>query len=134
MGQINYHLFLRRVWKANCVQILRKLEKDLHNLYFKFEMDHVNTQNRVFTGYDTETPTEGYTRIQFGTGTEVMSKGKQLFSVNLSLNNLFDVAYQNHLSRLKYTDVNVLTGRSGVFNMGRNFSVKVNVPLEFKVK
>ncbi|MES2372311.1 MAG: TonB-dependent receptor [Bacteroidota bacterium] len=111
-----------------------KAGKDFRRMYFKFEMDHVNTQTRVFTAYDTETPTEGYTVFNIGTGTEVMSKGKQLFSVNLSLNNLFDVAYQNHLSRLKYTDVNVLTGRSGVFNMGRNFSVKVNIPLEFKVK
>jgi iron complex outermembrane receptor protein len=112
----------------------KKVGKDFHNMYFKFEMDHVDTQDRVFTAYDTETPTEGYTIFSIGTGAEVMRKGKQLFSVNLSLNNLFDVAYQNHLSRLKYTDVNVLTGRSGVFNMGRNFSVKVNVPLEFKVK
>lgn len=111
-----------------------KAGKDLRNLYIKFEMDHVTTQNRVFTAYDTETPTEGYTVFNLGTGTEIMSKGKQLFSINLSLNNLFDIAYQNHLSRLKYTDVNVLTGRSGVFNMGRNFSVKVNVPLEFKLK
>ncbi|MEO8171487.1 MAG: TonB-dependent receptor [Sediminibacterium sp.] len=111
-----------------------KAGKDLRHLYFKFEMDHVNTQNRVFTGYDTETPTEGYTVFNIGTGTEIISKGKPLFSVNLSLNNVFDVAYQNHLSRLKYTDVNVLTGRNGVFNMGRNFSVKINVPLEFKLK
>ena len=44
-----------------------------------------------------------------------------------------DVAYQNHLSRLKYAAVNNVTGRQGVFNMGRNFSVKVNVPLEWKL-
>ncbi|MEO7530865.1 MAG: TonB-dependent receptor [Sediminibacterium sp.] len=112
----------------------KKAGKDLRNLYFKFEMDNVSTQNRVFTAYDTETPTQGYTVFNIGTGTEVMSKGKTLFSVNVSLNNLFDEAYQNHLSRLKYTDVNVLTGRTGVFNMGRNLSVKVNVPLAFKVK
>ena len=43
-------------------------------------------------------------------------------------------AYQNHLSRLKYTDINYVTGRMGVYNMGRNLSVKINVPLEFKVK
>lgn len=112
----------------------KKMGKDLRNLYFKFEMDNVATQNRVFTAYDTETPTDGYTVFNFGAGTEVMSKGKTLFGINLSLNNIFDAAYQNHLSRLKYTDVNVLTGRSGVYNMGRNFSVKINVPFGFKVK
>jgi iron complex outermembrane receptor protein len=42
-----------------------------------------------------------------------------------------DEAYQNHLSRLKYAAVNNATGRAGVYNMGRNFSVKVNVPLSF---
>jgi iron complex outermembrane receptor protein len=111
-----------------------KAGKDLRNLYFKFEMDNVSTQNRVFTAYATETQTEGYTVFNVGTGTEVMSKGKTLFGIHLSLNNIFGIAYQNHLSRLKYADVNVLTGRSGVFNMGRNFSLKLNVPLEFKLK
>jgi iron complex outermembrane receptor protein len=44
------------------------------------------------------------------------------------------VAYQNHLSRLKYTDINPVTGREGVFNMGRNFVMKLNIPLGFDMK
>ena len=40
-----------------------------------------------------------------------------------------DVAYQNHLSRLKYADENPLTGRSGVFDMGRNLTFKLTVPI-----
>ena len=56
------------------------------------------------------------------------------FSINLGVNNIADIAYQNHLSRLKYTDVNAVTGRTGVFNMGRNLSLKINVPLEFTIK
>ena len=105
----------------------------LKNLYFKIEMDHVATQNRVFRAYDTETPTEGYTIFNIGTGTEITSKGKTLFGINLSLNNIADAAYQNHLSRLKYTAVNNVTGRQGVYETGRNFSIKVNVPLGFKI-
>jgi iron complex outermembrane receptor protein len=50
-----------------------------------------------------------------------------LFSIYLLGNNLTDVAYQNHLSRLKYTDENPVSGRVGVFNMGRNLMVKLNV-------
>ena len=50
---------------------------------------------------------------------------------SINAQNITDVAYQNHLSRLKYLDENPLTGRMGVYNMGRNFSVKVNVPLMF---
>lgn len=47
--------------------------------------------------------------------------------------NLADIAYQDFLSRLRYADVNNVTGREGVFNMGRNFSFKVNIPLDFKM-
>jgi iron complex outermembrane receptor protein len=61
-----------------------------------------------------------------------MSKGQTLFSISFSGNNLTDAAYQNHLSRLKYTAVNNVTGRRGVFNAGRSFNVKLNVPLSFK--
>jgi iron complex outermembrane receptor protein len=44
------------------------------------------------------------------------------------------VAYQNHLSRLKYTADNLVTGRPGVFGVGRNFSVKLNVPFDLLKK
>jgi iron complex outermembrane receptor protein len=64
-------------------------------------------------------------------GTQYTKKGKQLFSIALTAQNITDVAYQNHLSRLKYTAENMATGRMGVFNMGRNYSLKVNVPLKF---
>ncbi len=113
----------------------KKAGRDLRNLYFKIEADMVGTQNRVFTAYNTETATDGYTLFNIGTGTDVMDrKGKTFFGINLSLNNITDVSYQSNLSRLKYTDINYVTGRMGVFNMGRNLSLKVNVPLEFRIK
>ena len=96
-------------------------------------MDYTSTQDRVFTAYRTETVTPGYTLFNIGAGTEVMRKGRVLFSLHVMLNNITDVAYQNHLSRLKYTDVNVATGREGVYNMGRNLNLKINVPLEWKL-
>jgi iron complex outermembrane receptor protein len=48
-------------------------------------------------------------------------------------NNLFDVAYFDHLSRLKYfyyspTDTNPA---HGIHNMGRNISFKLDFPLDF---
>jgi iron complex outermembrane receptor protein len=63
----------------------------------------------------------------------VNKKGSTLFSISLSALNITDIAYQNHLSRLKYTAENVVTGRTGVFNMGRNFSIKLNIPLSFSI-
>jgi iron complex outermembrane recepter protein len=110
----------------------KKAGAALRNLYFKVEMDASAAQNRVFTAYNTETPTPGYALFDIGAGTDFNAKRKKICSVYISLNNITDVAYQSHLSRLKYTDINNVTGRQGVFNMGRNFNVKLNIPLDFK--
>ncbi len=111
-----------------------KKGKVLHDLYIMLELDNTLAQNDAFTGYNTETKTPGYTLLNAGVGGEISVKGKSLFSLYLAGNNLGNVAYQNHLSRLKYTDVNNVTGRMGVYNMGRNFSIKLNVPLQFHTK
>lgn len=108
-----------------------KSGKRLNNLYLKIEMDNVFNQQNPFLTYNTETATTGYSLINAGAGADFKVKKKTIFSLNLAINNLTDIAYQNHLSRLKYTAENMLTGRNGVFNMGRNFSVKLIVPLIF---
>jgi iron complex outermembrane receptor protein len=72
--------------------------------------------------------------LNIGAGGDIVSKGKTLFSLYLAVNNITDVAYRNHLSRLKYTAENMVTGRTGVYNMGKNFSVKLNIPLSFALK
>ena len=56
-------------------------------------------------------------------------KGKKIAELYVSADNLLNKAYQNHLSRLKYADMNVVTGRRGVYNMGRNITFKVVVPI-----
>jgi iron complex outermembrane receptor protein len=113
----------------------KSIEKNIHNFYVKFEVDNTFTQNQVFTVYNTETSTHGYTLLNAALGAEFVSKkGVPLFSLNLIGSNLGDVAYQNHLSRLKYSAENMATGRMGVYNIGRNFSVKLNIPLSWKVK
>ncbi|MEP6597155.1 MAG: TonB-dependent receptor [Ginsengibacter sp.] len=106
--------------------------KSLRNLYVSIENDYAFKQTYPFTGFDTETATGGYWLVNAALGTDVMSKGKTIFSIHFTGMNLADVAYQNHLSRLKYTDLNNVTGRQGVFNIGGSFGLKVNVPLDFK--
>ncbi len=49
-------------------------------------------------------------------------------------NNLTDLNYQDHLSRLKYFGYNYVTGKQGMFNMGRNFGIKLIIPLGFEIK
>ena len=106
----------------------------VRNLYVSLESDYTFRQKNGFTGYDTETATPAYWLINASVGTDITKKGNTLFSISFSGNNLTDVAYQNHLSRLKYTAVNNVSGRQGVFNLGRSYNVKLNVPLSFKWK
>lgn len=108
-----------------------KKGKRIGNLSITAELDNTFRQSKAFTAYNTETPTKGYTLLNVFIGADVIHHNKTLFSVYVAGNNLTDIAYQSHLSRLKYTDVNEVTGREGVFNMGRNFSIKINVPLLF---
>jgi iron complex outermembrane receptor protein len=121
-------------WLSELRAELLSKGKGVRDLSLYFELDHTFNQSHPFTAYSTETPTPGYTLLNAGINANITSKNKTLFSIYLLGNNLGDVAYQNHLSRLKYTDVNPVTGRQGVFNMGRNFSIKLNVPLSFNTK
>ena len=108
-----------------------KKSKAIRNSFINFQLDNVFAQNNPFVGYNTETPTPNYHLINIGFSTQVQRKNKTLFNVSLVGQNMADVAYQNHLNRLKYGPTNEATGRMGVFNIGRNFSLKINVPLQF---
>jgi iron complex outermembrane receptor protein len=133
-GSNNLPLIPAPRWISELRVDLAKKSNHLHNFYVHAEVDNTFKQDEPFTGYNTETATPGYTLLNGGIGTDVMQKSKTLFSVHLAVNNLTDKAYQSHLSRLKYTDINNVTGRQGVFNTGRNFSIRLNVPLNFSVK
>ncbi|WP_246022623.1 TonB-dependent receptor [Filimonas effusa] len=104
--------------------------KFLRNLYIRLESDYNLRQGNAFTAYNTETPTTSYWLLNAGVGADIYnSKKHKLFSLAFNAFNLADIAYQNHLSRLKYTAANPATGRTGVFGMGRNFGVKLSVEL-----
>lgn len=107
--------------------------KAIRNFYVKLELDNTFSQRNAFTGFNTETATVGYSLLNIGAGFDFQHKKNVLFSLYLGANNITNLAYQNHLSRLKYTAENMATRRTGVFNMGRNFSLKLNIPLSFKI-
>jgi iron complex outermembrane receptor protein len=106
--------------------------KVIKNSYVKVGMDYYFEQNKIYYKYGNETVTPAYMLINAGIGGDICYKDKTLFSFYVYGSNLGDVAYQSNMSRLKYTDPNNTTGRIGVFNMGRNLSVKLIVPLTFK--
>ncbi len=109
--------------------------KNFSNIFLKIQCEHLWKQDRVLLENGTETPTPSYTLWNAGFGFDFTRKKEIiLFSFYFTAENLFDISYQNNLSRLKYADENPLTGRMGVFNMGRNLSFKLLVPVVYRKK
>jgi len=111
---------------------IRKKFKYASSLYANIEMDYNAKQNRVYSADNTETVTPGYTLFNAGLGLDLTNqKGKVLCNIRIAGNNITDVAYQSHLSRLKYFEQYPVnwSGHSGIYNMGRNLSFKLIFPL-----
>ena len=113
---------------------IRKVSSSIVNAFVKIQLECYATQNRAYIAYNTETPTPGYQLFNAGVGTDITNgKGKTLLTITALADNLFNVSYQSHLNRLKYFEPYPNDPRPyhGIYNMGRNFSFKVNFPLNF---
>lgn len=112
---------------------IKKAGSHLRNMYVKVDVAHTFKQDQVLLAFDTENATPAYTLLNAGVGADITnSKHHTVFSISFAVSNLLNVAYQSHLSRLKYAPTNAANGKTGVFNMGRNFSVRLTVPLVLK--
>ncbi|WP_231459382.1 TonB-dependent receptor domain-containing protein [Pedobacter sp. Leaf132] len=99
--------------------------------YFKIDAVIAANQNKFYALDDTESFTAGYTLINAGIGTGIKSKSnKTVLDVFIQCDNIFNTAYQAHLNRLKYFEyyTEYPNDKSGIFNMGRNFSFKAIIP------
>ena len=101
----------------------------LNNLYLAAGLDCYLKQTHIYSADDTETPTPAYALVSLSAGTDIQVKRRKVAELYVTADNLLNRAYQNHLNRLKYADENVVTGRRGVYNMGRNITFKVVVPI-----
>ncbi|HMH34883.1 MAG TPA: TonB-dependent receptor [Puia sp.] len=107
------------------------------NGFVKVQLAYYAKQDRVYLTDNTETPTPGYTLFNAGAGAGLTNKkGKNFVNLYVMCNNVFDVAYQDHLNRLKYFEPYPDDPRPhhGIYNMGRNISVKLEFPLDFNMK
>jgi iron complex outermembrane receptor protein len=107
------------------------------NGFVKVQVAWYAAQNRVYLTDNTETATPGYALFNAGIGAGIANgAGKTIFNLYVMGNNLFDVAYQDHLSRLKYFEQysSSPNGHLGIYNMGRNIAVKLEFPLDFGSK
>jgi iron complex outermembrane receptor protein len=99
----------------------------MRSVAFKVEMDHNWTQDRYLGLYKTETPTPAYTLFNLNVHTDLKYAGTHTVQLLLQVNNLFNTAYQSHLSRLQYFEYYAASpnGRTGIYEMGRNMCLKV---------
>ncbi|SHL86493.1 iron complex outermembrane recepter protein [Chitinophaga jiangningensis] len=105
--------------------------KCFRKAYIRGGVDVYAAQSRFYGVDDTETYTPGYTLLNLGVGATIENKkDKPLFELYVQADNLLDKAYQSGLNRLKYFEYYSASpnGRSGIYNMGRNISMKVIVP------
>jgi iron complex outermembrane recepter protein len=120
--------------------------RGIKNAYFQwgllacFEQKDIYLQYAIYNGLNTAvTPyeyqasrqaTQGYVLFNAGIGGDIQSRGRTFCQIFVLANNLFDTPYMDYMSRFKYYPVNYTTGRVGVFNMGRNISIKLLIPID----
>lgn len=133
---------------ANLKFNIKEIGTVIHHAYIKvgvlscFEQDNIYKQDAIYSGLNTAlgTPeyiasrsaTKGYTLLNAGVGGQIMSKGHEFCELYIVCNNLLNTGYMDYMSRFKYFPVNYTTGRVGVFNMGRNVSIKLIIPFNLK--
>lgn len=103
------------------------------NVYASVGFDHYNPQNQFFSAYGTETYTAGYNLLSAGFGGNILNAaGKKIVEIFVEGTNLANVNYQSNMSRLKYFDNAVVPAgvQPGIFNMGRNISLKLIIPFD----
>lgn len=108
---------------ANKLNISANIEAEgnklFHDPFFNFSWNYVFAKNNIPS---TESISNSYSLFNLAIGTEI-SVGSQHISLSFIGNNLLDVAYYDHLSRLK---------SDNLYNVGRNFQVNLKVPFSIK--
>ena len=103
------------------------------NVYGFVGFDHYDAQDKFFAAYGTETYTAGYNLVSAGFGGNIVnSAGDPVLKIFVEGTNLGNKNYQSNMSRLKYFDNPTVPAgvQPGIFNMGRNISIKVVVPFD----
>ena len=99
------------------------------NAYVALQMECNLAQNHYYMADNAETRTPAYVLWDLSAGTDLHWNRRHVATISMTLENIFDRVYQNHLSRLKYLDYTSADGRTGISGMGRNFCIRVTVPL-----
>ncbi|RVU01954.1 TonB-dependent receptor [Mucilaginibacter limnophilus] len=95
-------------------------------IFAGIEADMYGEQDRFYALDDTETYTPAYTLINLSAGATIGTR-KKCLKLFFQADNVFNKAYQSNLNRLKYFEYYQQSpnSRLGIYNMGRNISLKV---------
>jgi iron complex outermembrane receptor protein len=104
--------------------------------YVKICVTRYWRQNNIYSALHTEIPSAAYTLFDAGIGTQLVGRrsGRVICSVFINATNLTNIAYADHLNLAQYfyarngNLVTVTRQRQGVFNMGRDFTIKMIFP------
>ena len=128
-------------WNSNLIFKLNDLRGSaLRGAYFKVGVAKYWAQNDVYSALYTELASAPYTLVNAGLGTNVVNPrdGRVICSLFVNCTNLTNIAYADHLNLAQYfyavngNLVTVTNQRQGVFNMGRDFTIKVVFPFGSK--
>ena len=99
-------------------------------LNIKAEIDFNAAQNRYLGLNNTETQSPAYTLFNISAGTTLQYSKNHTIQFQFQVNNLFDLAYQSNLNRLKYFEYynRSSNGHTGIYNIGRSINFKLIAP------
>ncbi len=108
----------------------------LKGSYIKFGLQHDWAQHDVYSAFYTELPSATYTIFNAGAGTNFVNPktGRTICALYVNCTNLTNVAYADHLNLAQYflayngTPATVTRQNQGIYNMGRNISLKLIFP------
>ena len=109
-------------------------KRHVRRTFLALGMEYNLKQSKFYAIDDTETATPSYALFNLQAGMDLHIFGHNCIELTFSCQNLLDKVYQPHLSRLKYIDTDSPSGRQGISAMGRNFCIKVSVPIDIHLK
>ena len=117
-------------WLSTVSYSINTGRQTIPSFTLKADNDLNLAQNRYLGLYKTETPTAAYDLVDLSANGDINYSKKHSLQWVIAVNNFFNDAYQNHLSRLQYFEYyqSSPTGHYGIYDMGRNIAFKIIVP------
>lgn len=114
-------------WLSSIEQNIQTKSLVIPSINLNIETEYVAAQNRYLALFNTETFTPSYLLVNVSASTNVKYGKQGKLQVQAQISNLFNQAYQSHLSRLKYFEYysQSTNGSVGIYNMGRNICIKL---------